>query len=52
MQHSIHYNYVEGGCPMETDTEFQIMWPASLPNTNASNTCRGGTGTYVHVKII
>jgi len=29
---------------METDADFQIMWPAALPSTTANNTCRGGTG--------
>ena len=42
----ICYMYIEGGCPMETDAEFQMMWPTSLPNTNVNNTCRGGTGAY------
>ena len=36
---------------METDAEFQIMWPTSSPNTNVNNTCRGGTGAYMHVKL-
>ena len=37
---------IPGGCPLETDAEFQIMWPTSLPNTNVNNTCRSGTGAY------
>lgn len=44
--------YAEGGCPIEIDLEFQIMWPSSRASTNATNTCRGGTGNFKYLTNI
>ncbi|XP_065913056.1 uncharacterized protein [Dysidea avara] len=36
---------IQGGCPLESDPEFGILWPSSVANSNVTNTCSSGIGT-------
>ena len=35
-----------GGCPLESDPEFGILWPSSVANSNVTNTCSSGIGNH------
>ena len=48
-----HNFYVDiAGCSAENDDIYGIAWPSTRINMNATNSCPGGVGMHIWIKLI